>query len=94
LLPLPQSSETYLKALLQERGLIIRRVHDLDDLWMLLVPRDAALRPLRRGLLFLSQFAVVYRYPGANATKRQAQAAIRWAERVRREVRMRLGLNA
>jgi hypothetical protein len=43
-------------------------------------------------MTFLSQFAVDYRYPGENATKRQVEAALRWAQRTRREVRTRLGL--
>jgi HEPN domain-containing protein len=87
-----QAAEKYLKAILQELGLAIPRTHDLGDLLDRLVPHDATLRPLRRGVLFLKQFAVEYRYPGENATRRQAQAAIRWAEQVRRESRDRLGL--
>ena len=39
--------------------------------------------PLRRGLVFLTDFAVDTRYPGDRTTKRQAAAAQRWAERVR-----------
>lgn len=89
-----QSAEKYLKALLQELGLVVPRIHDLDDLLNLLLAHDATLRRLRRGLLFLSQFAVDYRYPGQNATRRQAKAAVRWAERVRVELRARLGLKS
>jgi hypothetical protein len=66
----------------------------LCDLLKLLLPHDATLRPLHRGLNFLSQFAVDYRYPDANATRRQAQSAVRWAERVRVEVRTRLRLKS
>jgi HEPN domain-containing protein len=87
-----QAAEKYLKALLQEQGVPVPRTHDLGDLLDLLLPYDAALRPLRRGLVFLTQFAVDYRYPGENATKRQADSAIRWAERTRLAVRTRLGL--
>lgn len=87
-----QAAEKYLKALLQELGMAVPRTHDLGDLLDLLLPHDATLRPLRRGLLFLTQFAVDYRYPGENATKRQAEAAIRWAERIRVELRAQLGL--
>ena len=35
------------------------------------------------GLRFLTDFAVDTRYPGDNATKWQAKAAVRWAKRVR-----------
>ena len=89
-----QAAEKYLKALLQQLGAAVPRTHDLADLLDLLLPHDATLRPLRRGLLFLTQFAVDYRYPGENATKRQAHTAIRWAEQIRLELRARLGMKA
>ena len=87
-----QAAEKYLKALLQEWGLPVPRTHNLEDLLNLLLPHDATLRRLRRGLRYLSQFAVDYRYPGLQATRRQVQAALRWMERVRQEARTRLGL--
>jgi HEPN domain-containing protein len=89
-----QAAEKYLKALLQEFGMMVPRTHDLGDLLDLLVPHDATLRRLRRGVIFLTQFAVDYRYPGENATKRQADAAIRWTERIRGELRVRLGMKS
>jgi hypothetical protein len=52
------------------------------------------LRAFRRGLIFLTDFAAEYRYPGENANKRQAQAAWRWAERVRTACRTLLGIRA
>jgi HEPN domain-containing protein len=74
-----QSAEKFLKAILNERGLPIPKIHDLDDLLSLLLPNSPVLRRLRRGLVFLSDFAVETRYPGSHTTKRQAQAALRWA---------------
>ena len=68
------------------------RAYALYGLLALLLPHDRTLRPLRRGVRFLTQFAVDYRYPGENATKRQAAATLRWMERVRQELRSRLGL--
>jgi len=50
------------------------------------------LRSLRRGLKFLSRFAVGPRYPIFTATKREARAALRWAGRVRDAVRPILGV--
>jgi hypothetical protein len=41
---------------------------------------------------FLTRFAVGPRYPGDNTTRRQADAALRWADQVRTEVRTILGL--
>ena len=46
---------------------------------------------LRRGLRFLTDFAVEPRYPGEWQTKRQAIAALRWAGKVRDACRAILG---
>ena len=87
-----QSAEKYLKALLVELGIPFPRTHDLDRLLLALLPTHPQLRTLRRGLLFLTEFAVEARYPGLNTSKRQATSALRWAERVRQAVRSLLGL--
>ena len=87
-----QAAEKYLKALLQEGGAVVPKTHDLEAVLDLLLPHDATLGPLRRILESLTRFAVNYRYPGTTATKRKMDAAIRHAERVRREVYGRLGL--
>jgi HEPN domain-containing protein len=87
-----QTAEKYLKALAQEWGLAVPRTHNLDELLNLLLPQEATLLRLRRGLVALSRYAVDYRYPGARATARQAQSALRWAARVSQEVRVRLGI--
>jgi hypothetical protein len=57
-----------------------------------LVLHHPSLRLLRRGLLFLSDFAVDVRYPGSSARKRQAEAAWRWVGRVRTQARVLLGI--
>ncbi len=87
-----QAAEKYLKALLQESGVHVPKTHDLEDLLELLLPHDATLAPLRRCLRSLSRYAVEYRYPGLRATRREMAAALGHAERVRRELRLRLGL--
>ena len=87
-----QAAEKYLKALLQETGLAVPRTHELEDLLDLLLPQDATLAPLRRGLRSLTPYAVNFRYPGVRATTRRMQAALRQAERVRTALRARLGL--
>jgi hypothetical protein len=43
-------------------------------------------------LIFLTDFAVDTRYPGESASKRQAQAALRWTERIRTMARSLLGI--
>jgi HEPN domain-containing protein len=64
-----QAAEKYLKALLQENGLVVPRTHELGDILDLLVPGDAALARLRRKADSLTQYAVDYRYPGEMASK-------------------------
>lgn len=68
------------------------KLHDLEPLLATLVLHHPMLRSLRRGLLFLSAFAVDTRYPGNSASKRQAVAALRWAGRVRTPARALLGI--
>jgi len=87
-----QCAEKYLKALLNDCGLAIPRIHNLDDLLSLLLLHYPKLRSLRRGLIFLTDFAVDFRYPGDNASKRQATAALRWAEQIRSACRALLGI--
>lgn len=89
-----QSAEKYLKAILQERGVAFARTHDLEALCVLLAPAPPGLQSHRRGLKFLSRFAVQTRYPGDAATRRQAVAALKWAGRVREASRAELGLAA
>ncbi len=87
-----QCTEKYLKGLMEELGLAIPKTHDLDRLLTALTPHHPTLRPLRRGLLFLSDFAVDIRYPGDSASKRQAVAALRWVDRVRTPARRLLNI--
>jgi HEPN domain-containing protein len=87
-----QCAEKYLKALLCERLLYIPRIHELDRLLVLLLPHYSLLKTLKRILVSLSEYAVSYRYPGFSASTRDMRAALRHAERVRREIRVVLGL--
>ena len=87
-----QCAEKYLKGLMEELGLAIPKTHFLAGLLSALVPHHLTLRSLKRGLQFLSDFAVDFRYPGKAANKRQAAAAFRWAKRVREAARALLGM--
>jgi HEPN domain-containing protein len=89
-----QCAEKYLKALLAELAITIPRTHNLDDVVNLLLPHYPDLRSLRRGLIFLTDFAVETRYPGEDATKRQAVSALGWTQRVRDACRELLGIRA
>src|SRR6266481_47032 len=87
-----QCAEKYLKGLMEELGISVPKTHDLEALLDELKAHHPSLRSLHRGLLFLADFAVAFRYPGKSASKRQAMAALRWAKRVRAAARAILGL--
>ena len=87
-----QCAEKYLKALMEELGLVIPKTHDLERLLADLLPNHPSLKSVRRGAVFLSNFAVGLRYPGENASKRQAAGALRWTRRMRGLCRRLLGL--
>jgi HEPN domain-containing protein len=78
-----QCAEKYLKALLEELGVGIPRTHNLIALSPLLLPHYPLMRAFRRGFDFLTRFAVDTRYPGDQASKRQAASAMRWAGKIR-----------
>jgi HEPN domain-containing protein len=82
-----QCAEKYLKALLEELGEPVPRTHLLEDLIVLLIAHYASLHSLRRGAKFLTSFAVATRYPGKNATKREATSALLWAAKFRAAAR-------
>jgi HEPN domain-containing protein len=87
-----QGAEKYLKALMEELGITLPRTHNLVALLPLLLPHHGSLRRFRRGLDFLTRFAVETRYPGDDASKRQSEAARRWTGQVRDACRAILGL--
>jgi HEPN domain-containing protein len=87
-----QVAEKYLKALLQEPGLPVPRTHNLVRLLADLLAVHPSLARTQRGLRFLTDFTVDFRYPGKSASRRQMESALRWAERVRQECRTLLGI--
>jgi HEPN domain-containing protein len=87
-----QAAEKYLKALLEELNIYVEKTHDLKKLHKQLLPYHPPLRPLRRGIGILNRYSVAVRYPGKRTTKRQSQAGLRWADKVRDACRGLLGL--
>ena len=87
-----QCVEKYLKGLMEDLGLPVPKTHTLVLLLTGLASHHPKLRSFRRGLVFLTPFAVDTRYPGDDASKRQATAALRWASKVRAEARDILGI--
>jgi HEPN domain-containing protein len=87
-----QSVEKYLKARLEEAGINFPKTHDLTTLLSLAVtvqPRWTSLQPV---MVVLTPYAVAYRYPGFTASKSVAGDAIKSCRRVRRAIRISLGL--
>jgi HEPN domain-containing protein len=68
------------------------KTHDLEDVLNLLLPHHPSLERYRRGLRFLTPFAVDPRYPLMRTVKRQAVSALRRAGEVRTACRALLGL--
>jgi HEPN domain-containing protein len=89
-----QMAEKYLKALVQERGLVVPRTHDCRRLVLLLAPTDPTLTRFDRAAFGLTRYAVGPRYPGLfiDADASRSRSAWNAAERIRAEVRRRLGL--
>jgi HEPN domain-containing protein len=77
-----QCAEKYLKAFLQELGLAIPKIHNLEQLLADLFPHDGSLKALKPRFIILSRYAVDYRYPGYSSSTREMHAALRHAERV------------
>lgn len=87
-----QAAEKYLKALLQENGLVVPKIHELAEIVDLLLPCYATVAQLKRMADSLTQYAVDYRYPGMMATTRQMETALRHVDRIRLECRSQLSL--
>ncbi len=81
-----QAAEKFLKAVLQENRIRFHKTHNLDELLMLAVPAAPPLLLLSNDLKLLSEFAVKFRYPGADATVLQARDAVKAAKRIRAAV--------
>ncbi len=86
-----QCAEKYLKARLQEDGVVFPKTHDLNVLLDLLLPSYPLWAALRPALLLLKDYAVDFQYPGETADKAEAREAMRLCRGVRETVRVSLG---
>ena len=77
-----QAAEKFIKAVVQERGLLVPPVHNLPVLSKL-VGEGRPFESMRGELAALSQLAVSSRYPGYFANKRAATEAMDTARQVR-----------
>jgi HEPN domain-containing protein len=87
-----QLAEKYLKALLHEAGQPVPKTHNCSDLVALLLPFHSEVEGVHETASGLTRYAVQYRYPGFHADARMARSAWSAAERIRTEIRRRLGL--
>lgn len=87
-----QCAEKYLKARLEEAGLVIPRTHNLYALLTLVSPLEPTWQSLSTDLNVLNAFAVAYRYPGVTATKLDAQDAVKRCRKIRRIIRSSFAL--
>ena len=70
-----QRAEKYLKARLQELGAPVPKTHNLEDLLNRLLPLEPQWILLKADLVQLTNYVVVFRYPGLRASKSDAQKA-------------------
>jgi HEPN domain-containing protein len=87
-----QCVEKYLKARLNEAGIVPPKTHNLSDLLDDILPSEPTWAPLRPLLIGLTKYAVLYRYPRFNATKVEAKAALKDCREARRLIRTSFGL--
>ena len=72
-----QCAEKYLKGRLEEAGISFGKTHDLEKLLSQALALEPSWSVLRQDVIFLTDFAVEYRYPGSSATKPTAKEAIK-----------------
>lgn len=87
-----QCAEKYLKAFLTENLIRFERTHGLATLLDLCASLDKDFRKIGNDLDSLEGYAVAVRYPGANASVELAESAFDAAERVRKFIRSKLGI--
>ena len=75
-----------------DTGISFPRTHDLSALLALLLPRHPLWQSFEAACQTLTQYAVNVRYPGDDATKRDAREALQFATAIRRKTRLVLGL--
>ena len=87
-----QCVEKYLKARLVQSNIRFPKIHDLDQLLDLCLPREPLWSAFRPILLELSSYALAYGYPGESATRELAKAAVANCKIIHQPIRTSLGL--
>ena len=86
-----QCAEKYWKAVLQDEGERIPKIHFLLELPGMILKFDGSYEFLKADLQVLEDYSVRFRYPGHLAEKDEAKAAYTAVETVRKFVRQKLG---
>lgn len=87
-----QCAEKYLKAILQENGERVPKIHFLLELLGMILKFDGSYEFLKADLEVLEDYSVRFRYPGHFAEKDEAKTAYAAAGTVRKFARQKLGL--
>lgn len=89
-----QCIEKYLKAVLVSRGVMFAKTHDLLPLLTACLPKSPLWAAWHDDVEWLSQYAILFRYPGESATRKDAGKAVRLMRKLRPELRQALKVNA
>jgi HEPN domain-containing protein len=87
-----QCAEKYLKAFLQSNNQRFPKTHHLIDLMELCLRYESSFELYRHDLSLLNQYAILFRYPGEEADKREAKEAINSLKIFRKFIRALLKL--
>ena len=87
-----QCIEKYLKAILVEKNIQFTKTHDLGVLLDLLLKTSPDLEIFRDEMNILTDYSVVFRYPGESATKEQARESYLKCVELRDVIRNKLKL--
>lgn len=88
-----QCIEKYLKAVLVSRGIGFGKTHDLLPLLTECMSGFPLWESWQDDVEWLSQYAVLFRYPGESATREDARRAVRIMRKLRSELRRPLDLS-
>ncbi len=87
-----QCAEKYIKARMNEAGVVFSKTHDLAILLFAVLPIEPLWAPMEIALRRLSNYAVTTRYPGASANGLAATDAYKICSRMRDLARTALGI--
>ena len=85
-----QVGEKCIKAVLQEHGIPIPKIHSLTDLLAMITKIDLEFQQIESDAIILEGYAVQFRYPGTSAIKQEARMALLSAERISKFIQTKL----